>query len=234
VSTASPSEGAGPPTIEGRRAYLQWSCDRLASALEGRGSREHPEPSPRLLPSHPSAPSPGRHQGRSRRLRHVHGRVARLDVHRCDRRTRLLVSGHGDASCSGVQLAIFTRDDEPEHAATKDNFEYRFERARNNLLDTVRAAQESGDELGRWRRISLHRCHGRRGGGSVFPRSHQARLGFNQMSETNPPNTAVPPSAPQSSSTPPASTPRPTEPVAWVQSGFDATARPAPTVTKQE
>jgi hypothetical protein len=157
MSAASPSEGAGPPTIVGRRAYLQWSCDRLSAALEGENvgranTRNQAHVCflliPALLVLVVSKDVPGGYvtfTAASRVVMFGAAVVALVYWY------RVMVT----RPVPGVQVTVFTRDDEPEHAATKHDYEHRLDRARNNLLDTVRAAQASGDELGRWRRNSL-------------------------------------------------------------------------------
>ncbi len=151
------SEGAGPPTTEGRRAYLQWSCDRLSAALEsenvGRANTRSQAHVcflliPTLLVLVVSKDVPGGYATFTAASRVVMFGAAVVAFAYW---YRVIVT----RPVPGVQLTVFTRDDEPEHTATKQDYEHRLDRARNNLLDTVRAAQASGDELGRWRRTSL-------------------------------------------------------------------------------
>lgn len=157
MSATPPSEGAGPPTVEGRRAYLQWSCDRLSAALESENVARATTRNqahvcflliPALLVLVVSKDVPGGYVTFTAASRVVMFGAAVV---------ALVYWYHVMVTrpVPGVQLTVFTRDDEPEHVATKHDYEHRLDRARNNLLDTVRAAQASGDELGRWRRNSL-------------------------------------------------------------------------------
>lgn len=144
-------------SIEGRRAYLQWSCDRLFAALESENAARANTRSqahvcflliPALLILVVARVVPGGYEtftAASRVAMFGAAIVALVYWY------RVMVT----RSVPGVQLSVFTRDEEPEHADSEHEYDYRLLRARNNLLETVRAAQASGDKLARWRRTSL-------------------------------------------------------------------------------
>jgi len=152
-----PDEGTGPLSDSGRRAYLQWSCDKLFAALEAENAaranaRNHAHACflliPALLVLVVSRDVPGGYReftAAAHVIMFVAAAVALVFWY------RVMVT----RAVPGVQLSGFTRDEEPEHIAREHDYSYRLLRARNNLLDTVREAQQSGNALGIWRRHSL-------------------------------------------------------------------------------
>lgn len=157
MSVGPSNEETGRSPLEGRRAYLQWSCDRLFAALESENvaranTRNQAHVSFLLIPAllvivvSRDIPDGDVTFTAASRVGMFGAAVVALVYW-----YRVMVT----RPVPGVQLTVFTRDDESEHAATKNDYEHRLDRARNNLVDTVRAAQASGNELGRWRRNSL-------------------------------------------------------------------------------
>jgi hypothetical protein len=157
MADAPSKDAVSPPPVEGERAYLQWSCDKLLAALESENAgRVHARSQahvcflliPALLVLAVARDVPGGHVGFTS-VSHVGMFVAAAVA--LVYWYRVMVT----RPVPGVQLMIFTRDEEPEHAANEHDYAYRLLRARNNLLDTVRSAQAGGDALGRWRRACL-------------------------------------------------------------------------------